>query len=158
MQEDNRFKYSNFTEVFGELQSIHQVKRDKFQTIIIPLIIFSLFLFGIVIYRESQDIWTIPICILPFFLMFCGIIRHLFSSRKDELRIYKNGFTYKSGKDLQSCLWKEIKTYHHRERNSMEIAELESDGFPLGSIEKKNGEIIRFDHDLPGTTELSKRL
>lgn len=155
---ENRFTYSNFKEVFGKLQSVHRVKRDKFQTIVVPASILLPLLLGIIAYIESQDIWAIPICVLPFLLMFCGIVWHLFSTRKDELRIYKNGFTYKGGKYLQSCLWKEIKTYHHRERNATEIAELENDGFPLGSIEKKNGEIIEFDHDLPGTSEISKRL
>ncbi len=158
MQEDNRFKYSNFKEVFGELQSIHRVRRSIFEIIVITLIIFLLFLGGVIAYQETQDIWVIPICMLPFLLMFCGIVWHIFSTRKDELRIYENGFTYKGGKVLHSCLWKEIKSYHHRELNSAEINELENEIFPLGSIEKKNGEIIGFDHDLPGTQEIGRRL
>ncbi len=154
----NRFTYSNFKDVFGELQSVHRVRRGIFEIIVIPSLIFFLFLGGIIAYRETQDIWVIPICVLPFFLMFCGIIWHLVSTRKDELKIYQNGFTYKGGKNIQSCLWKEIKTYHHRELNSREIAEFENETFPLSSIEKKNGEIIEFDHDLPGTPEIIKRV
>lgn len=155
---ENRFTNSNFKEVFGELESIHRVRRSKIQTIVIPTIFFLFLFFAVIAYRETQDIWVLPVCVLPSLLMLCGIIWHLFSTRNDELKIYKNGFTYRGGKRLQSCLWKEIKTYYYRERNSSEIAEFESVGFPLGSVEKKNGEIIEFDHDLPGTHIISKKV
>lgn len=89
--------------------------------------------------------------------MFSLAVLQIFSTRKDELRIYENGFTYKGGKNLQACLWQEIKTCDHRERNNMEIAELDDDAFPLGSVEKHNGEVIAFDFDLPGTPEIIAR-
>ncbi len=161
MRENNRFTNSNFKEIFGELQSVHRVRRDKFQTVVIPSILFLLFLGSVVVYKESQDFFAIPVCVVPTLLLFGGIVWHLFSTRKDELRIYKNGFTHKGGKNLQSCLWTEVKRYHQRELNDQEIqevSELKTEFVPLASIEKKNGEAIEFENDLPGTTEVYKRI
>jgi hypothetical protein len=157
MPENKHFQFSNFEEVFGERQSVYRIKRGIFQIVIIPALIFFLFLGGVIAYRETRDIWVIPVCVLPFFLLFCGLIWQLFSTRRDELAIYENGFTYKSGKNLQACLWSEIKFCHHRELNEQEIGKLEAGVFPLGSVEKKSGEVIEFDHDLPGTPELTRR-
>ena len=152
--EDDRFKYSNFSEVFGELRSVHRVRRGLFQAVVIPAILFLLVLFGVIIYVASEDWMTIPVCVAPFLVLFVITVRHLYATRRDELKIYKNGFTYKSGQNLQACLWPEIKFRHWRERNEREMAEPENFEYPLGSVEKKNGEIIEFDHDLPGTEKI----
>jgi hypothetical protein len=154
MPEENRFRYSNFTEVFGELRSVHRVRRSLSEKLLAPSALFFLLVFGVITYIASRDAWTIPCCIVIPLLMFCLVIWHLFTTRKDELRIYENGFTYQSAKNLQSCLWTEIETYLHRERNTREITELADGAFPLGSVEKKNGEQIVFDHDVPGTDEI----
>lgn len=156
MQENNRFRYSNFNQVFGELQSLHPIERSKAEVIFIPLIIFLVFLFGVITYISSKDVWTIPICVLPFFLMFCGVVWELFSTRGDELRIYQNGFTYKSRK-TQACLWTEIKTCRSCERNYREISEMGFENIPLSSVEKENGEVIRFSHSVPGTEKIANR-
>jgi len=42
MEEDNRFKYSNFNEVFGELQNVYHVKRGAAEIIFIPAVLFFL--------------------------------------------------------------------------------------------------------------------
>jgi hypothetical protein len=117
MPEDNRFKYSNFAEVFGELQDVYRVRRGVLEKIFIPGVILFLVVFGVITYVASEDVWTIPFCIVVPVLMFCSIVRHIFSTRSDELRIYENGFTSKGGKKLQSCLWTEIETCTPRERN-----------------------------------------
>lgn len=157
MSAESRFTFSNFNQVFGELESIHGVRRSKFEIIVIPSIIFLFFLFGILTYIASEDIWTIPVCALPPFLMFCGLVWYLFSTRKDELRIYQNGFTYKSKHRMQACLWKEVKTCRRRERTNQEILKLEQGVSPIGAVEKKNGEIVDFTDDLQGMAEIVKR-
>ena len=157
MPENNHFAFSNFNRIFGELLSIHRVRRSKFEIIIIPSIIFLLFLFGVLTYVASEDVWAIPFCVIVPFLFFCSLVWHLFSSRKDELRIYQNGFSYKSGKKTQACLWKEIKTCRRRERTNREISELEEGIFPIGAVEKKSGEIIDFTDDLQGMAEIVRR-
>ena len=157
MREDNRFKFSNFDEVFGELMSVYRVKRRKSETTIILSAILFVLIFGVITYVASEDIWTLPICVVIPFLMVCSVVWQLFSTRNDELRIYQNGFTYKSAKKLQSCLWEEIQSYRLRERNNQEILELENGIFPLDSVEKKNGEVIDFENDLPGTPEIINR-
>lgn len=158
MEENNRFKYSNFTEVFGELQKVYRVKRSTAEVIFIPAVLLLLVLFGVLTYIGSEDAWTIPFCVVPPVLMFFLVVWQMFSTRRDELRIYENGFTYKSRKNLQSCLWTEVETYTHRERTSREINQLADELFPLDSVEKKNGELIDFDPDLPGTPEIIARV
>ena len=157
MSAESRFKFSNFDQVFGEPESVHRVRRSKFEIIVIPFIIFLIFLFGILTYIASEDVWAIPVCVIVPLLMFCGLVWHLFSTRKDELRIYQNGFTYKGKNRMQACLWKEIKTCRRRERTNQEILKLEQGIFPIGAVEKKNGEIIDFTDDLQGMNEIVKR-
>jgi hypothetical protein len=157
MPENNRFKHSNFTQVFGRLQKVNSIKRGCFEKFVIPAIVFGLFLFGVAAYLGSEDWVTIPICALPFLLLSCGLVWHLFRTRKAELRIYENGFTYEEGKKLQACLWSELKNCHRRERNARELTGLEEGVYPLGAVEKKNGETIEFDRDLEGTPELAER-
>lgn len=157
MPETNRFQFSNFEEVFGELQNVYRVKRGLIQILIIPALIFFLFLGGVIAYLETKDWLVIPVCVLPFFILFCGLVWNLFSTRRDELRIYENGFTYKGGKRLQSCLWNEIKLCHRRELNEEEIGKFDTGVFPLGSVEKLSGEVIALDHYLPGTLEIAER-
>jgi hypothetical protein len=154
MPEENRFEFSNFREVFGNLQSAHRVRRSKFEIVVIPSIIFLLFLFGVITYIASEDILAIPVCVIVPFLLFCGLVWHLFSTGKDELKIYQNGFTYKSKKRTQACLWKDIKIYHRRERTDQEISELEEGIFPIGAVEKKNGEIIDFTDGMQQMAEI----
>jgi len=154
MPENNRFKYSNFDEVFGELLNVYRVKRGLSEKIFVPAVLFFLIPFGVITYIASEDKWTIPFCIGIPVLMFLMVVWQLFSTRRDELRIYENGFTYKTRKDLQVCLWTEIASYEHRERQGREFTELADGIFPLGAVEKKNGELIAFDFNLSGTPEI----
>ena len=155
--EDNRFKNSNFGAVFGAPVDVQRAGRGCGETFAAPGALLFLVGFGALVYVSSNDPWTIPLCVGPPLLMFGLVLRQMFASRHDELRIYQNGFTYKSGRNLQTCLWKEIRNYRHRERNHREITALENGVVPLGAVEKKNGEVIEFDSDLPGTTEIIAR-
>lgn len=158
MPENNGFAFSNFDQVFGKLQSFHRVKRNKFETFVIPAIIFLLFLFGVVTYIASEDILAIPVCVILPLILFGGLVWQLISTRTDELRIYQNGFTYKSRKKTQTCLWKEVNTYHYRERTDREITDLEEGVFPISAVEKKNGEVIDFTEDLQEMAEIYRKI
>lgn len=151
---ENSFKNSNFDQVFGELQNVFRLKRGCFEKFLIPAIIFGCFLFGVAAYLGSEDWLALPVCALPFLLMFVGLVWHLFATRRNELRIYEHGFTYRNAGKLQACLWKDIKFCHRRERDAREMSEAEWEKFPLGAVEKKSGEMIEFDSNLAGTPEI----
>lgn len=157
MAGEDRFKNSNFTEVFGELKSRHFPQRGCFENFAVPAVLLFLLFFGVATYLGSEDKLTIPFCIVIPFLLFCGMIWHLFKTRRDELQIYENGFTYKSRKQIQTCLWSEIKFCHRRDLSDRDIVDLKDDEFPLDSVEKKNGEMIAFESDISGTHEILKR-
>lgn len=157
MEKPDKFSNSNFKEVFGKLESIHGLNRSFFEKFIIPSVVFGCFLFGILIYVSSEDWLAIPVCALPFLVLFTGLVWYLFVSRRDELRIYENGFTLHSRNKVHSCLWSEIKIHHYRERFPHEIETLKEGTFPLDWIEKKSGEKIFFDSNLRGTEELLER-
>ncbi len=155
---DNRFKYSNFDEVFGELQSIQRVKRNKSDTIIVISALLFLLIFGIITYIASEDIWTLPCCVvIPFLLLFM-VVRQIFSTKNDELKIYQNGFTYKSSGKYQTCLWSEIESFEHISSRHSNAFDIEQGIHPLESVTKKGGEIIILSDGLSGTTEIETRL
>jgi hypothetical protein len=151
---DKRFQNSNFDAVFGAPVKVYRLRRSLAEIIFIPAILFFLIPFGVITYIASEDVWAIPFCIGLPVLMFLTVVRQIFSTRRDELRIYEHGFTYRGGKNFQTCLWTEIEACRHRDLNNRELAQLEDGRFPLGAVEKKNGEVIDFDPDLPGTPEI----
>ncbi len=155
MSDDERFKYSDFKEVFGDLQSVHGVRQNKSENLVVLGATLFLFLLGIGTFIGSESYWTIPFCVLPSFLPVCLIVWSIFSNKNDELRIYQNGFTYKSRKKLQTCLWEQIKTYNLRPGEQRETREIEQAIFPLESVEKKNGELIGFAPALRGTNDIA---
>jgi hypothetical protein len=157
MPEDNRYKFSNFEEVFGELKSVHKVKRSISLTITVLSALLFVLIFGVITYIASDDILTLPFCVLLPLAMFCFVFWHLFSTKNDQLKIYQNGFTYKNTKTLQACLWDEIKSYERTDLRNRQPKEIEQAIFPLDSIRKTNGEIIDFTNGLEGTTEIERR-
>lgn len=157
MEKPDKFSNSNFKEVFGKLESVHGLKRSFFEKFIIPATVFGCFLFGILLYVSSEDWLTIPVCVVPFLVLFLGLVWYLFVSRRDELRIYENGFTLYSRNKVHSCLWSEIKSYDYREPFPREIGKIKEGSFPLDWIEKKNGEKILFDSNLEETEKLLER-
>lgn len=156
MENPDKFSNSNFKEVFGKLESIHGLNRSFFEKFIIPSVVFGCFLFGILIYISSEDWLAIPVCALPFLVLFTGLVWYLFVSRRDELRIYENGFTLHSRNKVNSCLWSEINTYVRREPLPSDL-ENPAGNFALDYVEKKNGEKIFFDSNLKGTEVILER-
>lgn len=157
MAERDRFQFSNFDELFGELQSVHRLRRNIFHTMIVPALLFFISLGGVIAYRETGDFWALPFCALPFFVLFCGVIWHSFVVRRDELRIYENGFSYRTRKKIQTCLWSEIFFFDVREFNEFENPETDIKLYPLGYVVKNNDETINFDFYMTGTPLLAER-
>ncbi|MEP6922909.1 MAG: DUF6585 family protein [Pyrinomonadaceae bacterium] len=157
MLENNRIGLSSYNQFLGTLQTVYRVERSKFKTIFIHSIICLVFLFGVLTFFGSKDLCMIPVCVILPFSVFCLMVWDTFSTRNDELRIYQNGFTYKGGKKLQTCLWQEIETYRQRRRALRETWEIEQGIFPLDSVKKTNGELIVFTDGLRGTAEICKR-
>lgn len=157
MPENTRLKNSNFDAVFGELQNVYRIWRGGFENIGLPSIIFIFMVGGVFYYLDTRDWMTLPCCIAPAAIMLACFGWSFISTRRDELRIYENGFTHRSGRKLQTCLWTEIRNCHRRERDNRIITEFNGDETPLDSVEKKNGEIIVFDFEMTGTPEIAAR-
>lgn len=153
----DRFQFSNFDELFGELHSVHRSKPSKFQTIIVPAILFLLFLGGIVVYRASGEFWTLPVCALPFLVLLCGVLRNLFVVRRDELRIYENGFLLRSGDNLKTCLWTELYFFDLRQLSEPEKEKKNKKDRPLAYVAKQNGENINFGLSMTGTHLIAEK-
>lgn len=157
MEKDDRFKNSNFGDLFGSLQKTHYLRRGCGEKVFLPGMVFFCVILGLIAYIASGDWLTIPVCVLPFLLLFFALVRDLYKTRRDELRIYEHGFTFQSGNDLQTCLWTEMKRIKRREPPPGEILRLENGKTPLESVKKKSGELISFDYDMPGTSEILEK-
>lgn len=156
MPEEESLKNSNFNAVFGELEDVYRIRWGG-EVIGIPLLLLVALVGGVFYYLDSRDWLTIPCCIAPSLLVLGSFVWSTVATRRDELRIYEKGFTYRSGKQLQTCLWTEIKTYRHRERKGYNPDNPNPDEFEIGSVEKKNGEQIAFDPDIGGTNVILRR-
>jgi len=78
----------------------------------VPLaMLFFLACFGVLIYVASRDILSIFVCSLPLVLIFLLVARSTFRERRDELKIFENGFTYIDRKLTVNCLWNEVDDY-----------------------------------------------
>lgn len=154
---DERFSNSNFAEVFGPRISAHRVNRGWFEIVVVPLLLFATCLFAYAAYLGSGDWLVLPICGGPFLVLLIGVIWNLFATKLDELRIYENGFTYRTSGKFYTCLWAEIENCTRRELNAREIGRTGEDLRPLYSVKKKNGELIEFESDVEGTTAILKR-
>ncbi|MEP6900165.1 MAG: hypothetical protein ABJA66_00360 [Actinomycetota bacterium] len=75
------------------------------------------------------------------------MLRSTFQDRNDELSIYQKGFTYKSRKGLQTCLWNEIAD----SRKSKWVRD-------ISDIKTENGEWINFANAMQGLDNLTEKL
>ena len=153
MKPDSPFRNSDFAAVFGELEETHRVRRGCLELVVMPALVLLPLLLGVVAYTESRDWAAIPICVVPPALFAGVIIWHLFSTLGDVLRIYENGFTYKSGRRLQVCRWEDVAEWQKAEGDPGP-----PDGHPpLASVTKRSGEVIVFSDNLPGTAKIAER-
>lgn len=109
--------------------------------------VFFLFLFGVLTFVASEDIFSLAVCALPPFILFCVLAWTLFKDRNDELTVFENGFTYKDKKETLSCLWDEIEDYRTTTRGNL-----------LTGIKKENGPWIEFAHEMQGLDDLRPHL
>jgi hypothetical protein len=80
---------------------------------------------------------------IPFFVYLWSII----STRKDELKVFENGFTYHTRKELVSCLWDEIEDYSTVRRST-----------DISGIKKENGPWISLASNMQGIDDLRPHL
>lgn len=153
MKHDPRLQNSDFAAVFGELEETHRVRRGCLELVVVPALTLLPLLLGVVAYTESGDWAAIPICVVPPALFAGVIIRHLYSTLGDVLRIYEHGFTYQSGRRLQICRWEDVADRQHAEGEPGSPDEPP----PLASVTKHNGEVIVFSDKLAGTAKIAER-
>lgn len=154
---EERFSNSNFSDVFGRRVSVHRVNRGWFEILVVPLLLAAMCLFAYAAYLGSGDWVVLPVCGGPFLLLLIGVIWHLFATKTDELKIYENGFTYRTSGRFYTCLWAEIENCTTRELIASEIGRTDEDLRPLYSVKKKSGELIEFESDVDGTTAIFRR-
>lgn len=109
--------------------------------------VFFLFLFGLLTFVASEDIFSLAVCALPPFILFCVLAWTLFTDRNDELTVFENGFTYKDKKETVSCLWDEIEDYRTTTRGGL-----------LTGVKKEKGPWIEFAHEMQGLDDLKPHL
>lgn len=134
------------TPILGDLQNTYYVKMN-FRYFLPGCAVFYLFLFGVSIFIASKDFVLLFACAALPFALFCWLVWSLFAERKDELKVYKNGFTYQSRKEFHLCLWDEIEDYTTVRR-----------GNELTAVKKSNGKWIHFANEIQGLDELKSHL
>lgn len=157
MTEINRFQNTSVAEVFGRIAGRYRIRRCFFEIYVIPALNFGLLVLALLIYAAAGHWLMLPVCVLPLAALFVGVLRHRLATRGDELRIYENGFVCRSGGRRHVCRWEEIAAFARRESNARERKTGVGEAFPLGSVLKRNGQIIVFDECLDGTPEIVRR-
>ncbi len=154
--QEGQFKNSDFDQAFGELISVH---RARFEWITVLWVFFALVLLvpGLGILSEHYLGGSVCIaCSLPFFYL----AWMQFANRRDELRIYQNGFTYTSRNDIQTCLWSEAASFsfttsmNHNYTEKVSDIVGESIAHELTGVIKTNGRHIEFREGIIDPAEL----
>ncbi|MDQ6787398.1 MAG: hypothetical protein M3033_11385 [Acidobacteriota bacterium] len=151
---------SDIIQSLGELKDVYRVEL-KLKRFLPIIVLFFLFLLGLYILIEpfylsyslawKKDamiffaILKSAILILPFPFALWFVLR----GARDELKIYANGFTYRSRKGLQTCLWKEIK-------DGTWVLDLDNRE-KMTSVVKHNSEKIIFTYAMQGLDELNRQ-
>ncbi len=151
MLENNSIELSSCNQTLGELQSIYRVKINVWY--FFPhLILFFVSLIGLGLFLSSGDGFKKYLSILActvLSLPFLWTVWFTLRSVRDELKVYEKGFTYKSLKRVQSCLWSEIKDGGFVQ---------DFDGRNLmTSVVKKNNAKINFAYKMQGLDEINRR-
>ena len=130
----------------GELKAAYNVKNTISE--IVPLgMLLLLAGFGAIIPLANNNLWLIPGCFLPLAIPLCLYLWEIIRTRKDELKIYENGFTYLSRKGMADCFWHEIEDYSTVRRKS-----------DIASIKKASGPWIKIAKNMQGTVDLEPHL
>ena len=140
----------NYHPILGELQSVHRTPLGRRLLLrVAATAVAALGLYLSVITFTATDVVASVIrsfcCAVIPISVWIFMLADLFATAKDELRIYRKGFIYQSGRDMQSCLW-------------TEIADIDSSHGSINSIKKTSGELIVFSVDKKGNEELERRI
>lgn len=130
----------------GELKASYHVKNTVFDLFPLGLLLLVAG-FGVLMPIANKNAWLVPVCSVPMTFPFCIYLWTMIRTRKDELKIFENGFTYRSRKDLVSCLWDEIEDYSTVRR-----------GPEISGIKKQNGPWIGIAGNMQGTDDLRPHL
>ncbi|MGI8787399.1 MAG: hypothetical protein ACR2HG_06535 [Pyrinomonadaceae bacterium] len=144
----------------GELKGVYHAKL-KLKPFLPVIVLFFLFLLGLYIlissfylsYSAEWKKYTMiffailksAILILPFPFAFWYVLRGV----RDELKIYKHGFTYQSRNGLQTCLWSEIK-------DGSFVLDLDNRE-KMTSVIKRGGKKIVFAFNMQGLDEINRQ-
>ena len=135
----------------GSLQNTFHVRRGIANLWPIFLLMFPAFM-GVAAIFAIPEIIGKTICggagILPVIVY----VWFLFSDRRDELKIYENGFSYRNKKQTVECLWEQIEDY------STLLGPFAKLPQSLISIKKANGPWISIDADMQGKEWLDPHL
>jgi len=108
---------------------------------------------GLAIFLGADVLWKQIVSGIFFLFLSSPLIFLLWRtvpSVFDELRVYENGFTYKSRKGFQSCLWSQVKDHD-------DILDI-GNRLKITSIEKRNKETITFAYKMRGLDVLFHEL
>ncbi len=153
-------KTVNQNQSLGELKGVYHVKL-KLTKFLPHLVLFFLFLLGIYLligslYLSYNAEWkkytTIFFTILKSLILIPPFPLALWYSLRgvrDELKIYENGFTYKSKKGLESCLWSEIMDGNF-------VIDLDNQT-KATSVIKRNHKKIIFSFGMQGLDEINRQ-
>lgn len=138
-------------QTLGSLKATYRVKRKVGDYVPLGAMLF-IAVFGIGTFLASKDVLTLFVCALPTVMAFVLVAWQLFWGRHDELKLFENGFSYQTRKELNSCLWHEIADY------SISGKGLVSRGDDLVGIKKESGLWISFAEGMQGRDELLPHL
>ena len=140
----------NYHPILGELQSVHRTPLGR--RILLRLAVTAAAALGLYLAIITFDATDVAASVIRSFCcafipvgVWVFMLADLFATAKDELRIYRSGFIYYSGRDMQTCLW-------------TEIADVDSSHGTINAIEKTSGELIVFSIDKKGNEELERRI
>jgi len=126
----------------GEIKATYHVKNTLFD--LFPLALLLLVAgFGVLMPVANNNALLIPVCSVPMAIPFVVYLWTLIRTKRDELKIFENGFTYQSRKELVSCLWDEIEDYSTVRRST-----------DISGIKKEYGPWISLASNMQGTDEL----
>ena len=126
----------------GPLKATYHVKRKVWDYVPLGAVLFVA-VFGVGTFLASRDILALFVCSLPPVIGFALLVWTYISDRKDELKVFENGFSYQTRKDLVSCLWDEIEDYSVVRRSN-----------DISAVKKENGPWINFANNMQGIDDL----
>jgi hypothetical protein len=130
-------------QTLGSLLGTYHVKISLGNLLPIFLLFF-LASFGAIAIVAVPDIVGKVLCplvaITPLIIYLWG----MFSDRRDEMKIYENGFSYRWKRQTVECLWEEIEDYNSTYTPFGTLID------NLTSIKKENGPWIPIAHEMQG--------